>query len=292
MNKILILMLSLASFFSIADEAPITPTKSGMYDVGGFKLYLECFENDKPILILEQGFGRSGSDGVWLNNIARLQSDFSICLYDRSGLGKSEKGPVPFTVNDMASRLHTLLEKAEVKPPYYFAGGSYAIYIISAFNNLYSDEVLGAAFIDPSPIGYFHTMGTRWPANFSSDNQELMGYMQFEQSVHDPMFKRVPENVDHMQSYQQLNHAKNFGHKPVIVVRAADKGERYDPPFVPGEIAKKMDELFAGADAQFKSLSTHSKVVYSTSTRHHLHITDPDLVVKSIEQLLDSSAPH
>jgi pimeloyl-ACP methyl ester carboxylesterase len=198
----------------------IEPTKSGMYDVGGFSLYLECYENDKPKLILEQGFGRSGSDGVWKNNIEKLQENFSVCLYDRSSLGRSEKGPVPFTINDNVHRLHALLAEANVKPPYYFAGGSYASYIITAFNNLYPDEVLGAVFIAPPTLGYFYTMGTRWPESFTTNDEKLKQYVAFERSVLNPMFERVPENIDHMESYKQLSVSDDFGSKPIILKRA------------------------------------------------------------------------
>jgi pimeloyl-ACP methyl ester carboxylesterase len=286
MKSIIFLSSIFFSFVALATELEVKPTKSGLYDVGGFKLYLECYENDKPQLILEQGFGRFGSDGVWLENIKRLKNDFSICLYDRAGLGKSEKGDVPFTVNDMANRLRSLLQNANIKGPYYFAGGSYASYIITAYNNLYPEEVMGAVLIDPPPLGYFYTMGTRWPDNYQTDNQELDRFYQFEQSVHNPMFERVPENVDHMKSYEILFNATNFGNKPIIVVRSKSTGERYDQPFVPDDIAKSMDELYLGAENYFKGLSTNSRVIYSESEKHHLHIADRDLVVKSIKELV------
>ncbi|GLX84523.1 hypothetical protein tloyanaT_07750 [Thalassotalea loyana] len=287
MKSILWLFLICIGYSALASEPEMKPTKSGLYDVGGFKLYLECYENDKPQLILEQGFGRSGSDGVWLKNIKQLKNQFSICLYDRAGLGKSEKGPVPFTVNDMANRLSNLLKAAEIKPPYYFAGGSYASYIFTAYNNLYPHEVLGAVLIDPPPLGYFYTMGTRWPKNFKTDNEKLKRMYMFEQSIHDPMFKRVPENVDHIKSYKILADASNYGEKPLIIVRSKQTGKRYDPPFVPDEIAYSMDALYAGAESYFKSLSTQSRVIYSESEKHHLHIADRDLVVKSIKELVE-----
>lgn len=286
--KTSILLFSIfISSWVLAVEPDLKPTKSGLYAIGEFKLYLECYQNDKPQLILEQGFGRYGSDGVWLENIKRLRNDFSICLYDRAGLGKSEKGDLPFTVNDMANRLRSLLQNANIKGPYYFAGGSYASYIITAYNNLYPQEVMGAVLIDPPPLGYFYTMGTRWPERYQTDNQELARYYQFEQSVHNPMFEKVPENVDHMKSYAILANAGNFDDKPIIVVRSKVTGERYDPPFVPDDIAKSMDALYSDAENYFKSLSTNSRVIYSESDKHHLHIADRDLVVKSIKALVD-----
>jgi pimeloyl-ACP methyl ester carboxylesterase len=282
-HKFLPICVLLLSHCVSADE--LIPTKTGMYDVGGFKLYLECYENDKPKLILEQGFGRSGSDGVWLDNIKELKDHYSICLYDRSGLGKSEKGPVPFTINDNAKRLHALLSAANINPPYYFAGGSYASYIITAYNNLYPDDVLGAVFIAPPTLGYFYAMGTRWPQSFETDNEELKRYMEFEKSVLNPMFERAPEKVDHMQSYKQLSSANNFNSKPIIVIRAKQSGEPYDPPFVPDDIAKTMDSLEQGTEDYFNSLSTNVEIIYSESEKHHLHISDPELVISKIEAL-------
>ena len=73
----------------------------------------------------------------------------------------------------------------------------------------------------------------------------------------------------------------------MIVVFSKASGERYDPPFVPDAIAKTMDTLFEQAEAKFKALSENTVVVYSESEKHHLHIADRDLVVKSIQSLLD-----
>ena len=281
------LLFSFSIIFSLLVSATeITPTKSGLYDVGGFSLYLECYENDKPYLILEQGFGRSGSDGVWLNNIEKLKGQYSVCLYDRAGLGKSDKGPVPFTINDNVQRLRTLLSTADVHPPYYFAGGSYASYVITAYNNLHPTEVLGAVFIAPPTFGYFYTMGTRWPEGFETDNEELKRYIAFEKSVLNPMFERVPENIDHMESYRQLVEAEGFGSKPLIVIRSKSTGERYDPPFVPENIAAQMEALEQEAENYFNSLSSDVDIVYSESEKHHLHITDSDLVVAKIKELV------
>lgn len=266
-------------------DTTLVPTKAGLYDAGGFKLYLECYENNKPTLILEQGFGRSGSDGVWLSNISALQNDFSICLYDRSGLGKSETGTVPFTVNDTAKRLYTLLSSAKIATPYYFAGGSYAAYIVTAFNKQYPELVSGAMFFDPPPFGYFKTMATRWPENFKTDVLPLQRMYEFEQSVRNPLFERVPEKVDHLASYEQLKSDRKFGDKPVITLFSSPSERSQEPPFVPANIAAPMNELYDGVAEQYADLSIHSDVVYSKSTKHHLHIHDAELVVATIKRL-------
>ena len=273
------------------DLANVDHNRSGLFDVGGFKLYLECYQpgpsekDDLPTLILEQGFGRWGSDGVWQNNIAQLQDDYRVCLYDRAGLGKSEQGPVPFTIDEMAIRLDTLLQNADVAAPYYFAGGSYASYVITSYNKQFPNKVLGTVLIDPPVFGYFYTMATRWPKDFQSDNARLMGQYKFELAVNDPLFEKVPEKVDHVASYHLLKDAQSFGNKPVIVLRSKPKNKRFDPPHVPAEIAQPMTELWDSADSKFSKLSSNVEIIYSESERHHLHIADPELVVSAIQRL-------
>ena len=284
--KILITLLLLLGAGTLPTAAAKSTT-SGLCDVGGFKLYMECYTSDKPTLILEQGFGRAGSDGAWSDNIIQLKQHYSVCLYDRAGIGNSEQGSVPVTIYDTAERLHKLLAAAQIAPPYYFAGGSYASYVITAFNQLYEDEVLGAVLIDPPPFGYFYTMGTRWPKNLSTVNEELARYYQFEQSVHNPMFKQAPEKIDLITSYQQLKTAQSFGDKRLIILRSKPSPDRYDPPFVPDSIAQTMDSLFAQAENNFKKLSSKVTVMYSESNKHHLHISDPELVIKSIRALVE-----
>ncbi|MEP1446228.1 MAG: hypothetical protein ABJK37_08985 [Paraglaciecola sp.] len=117
--KLIIWIISVViSFIVLGPEQALPLTKSGVFD--RFKLYLVCYENDKPQLTLEQGFCGSGSDVVCIENIKRLKSEFSICLYNRAGFGKSEQGAVSFTMNDMASWLRNLFQNADLKPPYYF----------------------------------------------------------------------------------------------------------------------------------------------------------------------------
>ncbi|GGF55647.1 alpha/beta fold hydrolase [Alteromonas lipolytica] len=285
--KFIITLLMFLSFSTLSIAAAESKT-SGLHDVGGFKLYIECdLKNDKPTLILEQGFGRAGSDGAWSENVEILKQSYSVCLYDRAGLGKSEPGPVPVTINETAERLNRLLSNARVAPPYYFAGGSYASYIITAYNQRHEDEVLGAVLIDPPPFGYFYTMGTRWPEDFATENEELKRYFQFEQSVHNPMFEKAPEKIDHMASYKQIKDAQSFGDKPLIILRSKPSQERYDPPFVPDSIAHTMDTLFGQAEKNFKHMSSNTTVIYSESDKHHLHISDPELVIYSIKKLAE-----
>jgi len=266
-------------------SSTLTPTKASTYDIGGFSLYLECYENDNPLLILEQDFGGAGSKSGWQQNVEALQQEFSVCLYDRTSLGKSKSGPEPVTLFEVAARLKMLLNKAELKGPYYFAGNAYASYIIRAYNHLYPADVLGAALFAPTPFGYFHLMATRWPKDFKTDNKELENYYLFEQTILKPMAGHSHERIDHMRSYQQLKQSRDYGDKPLLVVFPTPTATALDPEYVPKDVAKKMSELYAGQESQYQQLSTRSRIIYSDSQQYALHLADKKLVIKTIKSL-------
>ncbi len=288
--RILLLIAFTYQFHAHAGKNDI----NAVYDIGNAQLYLNCTPNegDQPLLVLEQGFGRFGSDGAWQANIEALADHFQVCFYDRTGLGKSSENNQAISVFELAQQLRQLLNKAGLESPHYMAGGSYAAYIIRAYNHLYPQQILGAVLIDPPPFGYFKTMATRWPGGFKTDNLQLQRFYEFEQSVRDPLFARAPEKIDHMQSEKQIEDTSGFGDKPIVTIFSAQLAElktAYDPPFVPDNIASVMNQLYAGVEQQYQSLSSNSEILHSKSDKHHLHLSDPELVLKAIKSLPQKS---
>jgi hypothetical protein len=75
-----------------------------------------------------------------------------VIRYDREGLGGSESLEPNLQAKNfkqIATRLHTLLTKTNLGPPYVLTGHSFGGAIIRAFAFLYPREVAGLIFIDP-----------------------------------------------------------------------------------------------------------------------------------------------
>ena len=95
-----------------------------LVDVGGHQLHIHCIGAGSPTVILEFAFPGTSADWAWVQ--PQVASATRVCAYDRAGLGWSDLGPEPRDANQIAAELHTLLDRAGIRPPYILVGHSSA----------------------------------------------------------------------------------------------------------------------------------------------------------------------
>lgn len=115
-------------------------------DIGGRRLHLRDMGEGSPAVILEAtGFGCSVDYASIQNELAQTTR---VCAYDRAGMGWSDPSYRPRSVQALVDDLRTLLQRAEVPPPYLLVGGSAGGLIVELFARKYPDEVVGLVLID------------------------------------------------------------------------------------------------------------------------------------------------
>src|SRR5262245_49001853 len=158
-------------------------------NVGGYQLAFHSFGTGEPTIVFESG-GGDGADS--LANLAHQVQHFTRALiYDRAGLGQSDKAPRPRTIQDAVSDLHALLHAAQVPDPYLLVGHSFGGLIVRLYAAQYAHEVVGLVLLDvphpeqslrelqllpaPSPqepavlTACRNTLMTEWTDPFSND---------------------------------------------------------------------------------------------------------------------------
>jgi pimeloyl-ACP methyl ester carboxylesterase len=129
---------------------PRAPDFAGVFDVGGYSLYLECRGTDGPVVLFDAG---SGSDTTSWNRsrkdfIGLVDNSFRRCLYDRANLGKSDRVASSRTSATAAQDLHALLAAAGLPPPYVLVGRSFGGYNVRMFASAYPSEVRGLVLVE------------------------------------------------------------------------------------------------------------------------------------------------
>ena len=98
-------------------------------------------------MILESGVGDFSVE--WSLVQPRIASVTRVCSYDRAGDGWSDLGPYPRTLHQIVYELHTLLERANVRPPYVLVGHSYDGWLVQLYASEYGMQVAGVVLVEP-----------------------------------------------------------------------------------------------------------------------------------------------
>jgi pimeloyl-ACP methyl ester carboxylesterase len=126
------------------DEDP--PMPGQLIDVGGHSLHLRCSGSGSPTVVLEPGAGLMSSVLGWIT--PAVAQETRVCVYDRAGHGWSELADSPQDGAQIATDLHTLLERGDVPGPYVLAGHSFGGLYALTFAARYRDEVAGLVLVD------------------------------------------------------------------------------------------------------------------------------------------------
>ena len=133
---------------SEARDRRFNPMPGRLFDVGGYKMHIDCVGEGSPTVILESGLGDTYVS--WRKVQPQIAQFSRVCSYDRAGLGYSESTSRPRTSKVMAQELHSLLQAAAVAPPYVLVGHSMGGFTVRLYASLYRNEVAGMVLVDAS----------------------------------------------------------------------------------------------------------------------------------------------
>jgi pimeloyl-ACP methyl ester carboxylesterase len=146
-----LLLLSHAIIVSAQSEStpPPFPPPGKLIDIGGWRLHLNCtgeVHASQLTVLLEAGKGDFSVE--WSLVQPGVAKFVRVCSYDRAGDGWSDLGPHPRTFHQIVYELHTLLDKAGVKPPFVLVGHSYGGWLVRLYASIYPTEVAGMVLVE------------------------------------------------------------------------------------------------------------------------------------------------
>jgi pimeloyl-ACP methyl ester carboxylesterase len=122
------------------------PMPGQLIDVGGHRLHLHCTGSGSPTVVLQPGGGDFSSAMAWI--APAVASQIRVCVYDRPGRGWSEPAASPQDATQIATDLHTLLQRGNVARPYVLAGHSFGGLYVLTYADRYPDDVAGMVLVD------------------------------------------------------------------------------------------------------------------------------------------------
>ncbi len=289
------------------------PPPGKRYDVGGFKLHLDCQgqANDLPTVIIEGGAGSAVTNYYWLQQ--QLKKRVQVCRYDRAGLGWSDDIITSRDADTMVTELHTLLTTAQVKPPYLLAGHSMGGPIIRVFAQEYPTEVSALVFIDSSHpeqverlnlpddmMGTMQTVGSilgdlgllpyfvgSFALGLPEEQANAMNWM----ARNGRMIRQSAIEMEKMEViFDRAKNTTDFGDLPVRVFSAGVQSTGMESMLPEGFDPELMFKNFQILQQELTEISTNSQQVIVEGADHGSINTVEDyssVVAKGIHELLD-----
>jgi pimeloyl-ACP methyl ester carboxylesterase len=282
---------------SPADQRDFT----GLVDIGGRNLYLECHGAGSPTVVLVAG--GSSSARYWTDDLLHPDAPRTmvmpavakftrVCAYDRPGTyafikdeifpSRSDAVPQPRTVPEMVDELQALLHAAGIPGPYVLAGHSWGGFMARFYAATYPDEVVGLVLVDAYTELLEDVMSPeKWQALVRL-NQELGSDV-----VHQIPDYGDAESTGYGANNAAMREAVAASPLPPLPLAVFAHGKPFSqsadaPGFAPGELERY---LLAANEAQ-AALVPNARFTVASESGHDIHQDQPELVIEAIRQVV------
>jgi pimeloyl-ACP methyl ester carboxylesterase len=226
----MLVLASLGSGFETlrgAADAGAYPVQGQLIDVGGHRLYLNCTGSGSPTVVIEPGAGLMSSDLGWI--APAVARDTRVCVYDRAGRGWSEPANTAQDGAQIATDLHTLLQRGNEAGPYVLAGHSLGGPYSLTFAARYPEDVAGLVLVDSTAPAPDPGPGqlTRADSNDTTNRVSALGSAvarlglgRLSGVAPNHLRSTIDEYLQAGSSVQQAAALRSFSDKPLVVLTA------------------------------------------------------------------------
>jgi len=305
---VLVLVLVGAGFLyenvSEARDQRFNPMTGRRFDVGGYRMHIDCAGQGSPTVILESGLGDSYVS--WRRVQPQIAKFTRVCSYDRAGLGYSDSSSQPRTSKIIAEQLHTLLKAADVAPPYVLVGHSMGGFHVRVFTSLYRNEVAGMVLVDASHpdqenrfppelrnlegswvreaefLAYAMPLGVPRLLNLCDDDAVARAAECNSHSARESVaeMKAFPESA------AQTAATGTLGDLPLAVLSRDPEKPSAD---LPADLAQPTNAAWEKMQEELAHLSTRGTRTVAKNSGHYIQIDRPDLVIEAIHGVIEQA---
>ena len=248
------------------------PPLDEMIDVGGYRLHINCAGNptkSSPTVVMDAG-GYDSSE-TWSKVQPEIAKFARVCVYDRAGLGKSERQPNPsYPSLEVVKDLHTLLVNAHIVPPLVLVGHSFGGMNVRLYASQFPQEVVGMVLVD----SVHEDEMDRWVAMMPLE------------------VKRQLTDADKAQlarlavSEGQLRAAHWHSNIPLVVLThgVVSPGD-YGVP----SMSAKGEALRLEMQEALARLSSRSRHIIAEKSGHYIQRDQPQLVIDSVRHVVETT---
>jgi pimeloyl-ACP methyl ester carboxylesterase len=282
--------------FREAAHTGIPPITGRLIDVGGHRLHIHCTGSGSPTVVLEPGLGEpSPNMAGWI--APDVATTTRVCVYDRAGRGWSEAASGPQDGVQVATDLHTLLQRAGENGPYVLAGHSAGGLYVLNFAHLYPQQVAGVVLLDSMhPDQYtriasypgFYQMFRRVSAVLPSLSRLGLGQVLYHTAYRDlPSPARDEERAFLATPRHNRSVRDEFAEIRTAMTQAGALSSLGDRPLIVVTAQKGAETGWMAMQDELASLSTNSAHRVPAGATHAMLTENKDAAAHSSQAIRD-----
>ncbi|NLG70763.1 MAG: alpha/beta hydrolase [Chloroflexi bacterium] len=282
------------------------PPPGRLMDTGGYRLHIDCQGSGEPTVVFEAAVGSPGLS--WALVQPEVARHTRACVYDRAGIGWSDRSPQPRTIDIMTAELHALLAAAGIPGPYVLVGYSSGGWQARYFAHTFPQDLAGMVMVDSAHEDQLRRLG----AQGAPAQARLIRVLPliFKTGLPALFYRRLPLPgyghlpAESLEAYQALFAAKNQFSEAMAAeveivwqnmeqVRAAQISSFGDIPLrvlahdrldvIPGvRLSPEAGQAWLEMQEELSRLSTNGKLVITRQSGHDILFEQPDLVIEAI----------
>jgi pimeloyl-ACP methyl ester carboxylesterase len=188
--------------------------------------------------------------------------------------------------------LHALLEAAKMPGPLVLVGQSIGGLLVRLYTEQYGNDIVGVVLVDPTHES--DVLGSLRYGGWVRLREKATNGRAVPEPRREgkPSTSYKPEDDYLAEEFQQLYLSRKanpepLGKRPLIVLAA---GKRPQPPGTPDDLWAQLRVEKDGQKIDLSRLSSNSKFVLDPSSSHAMHADNPQLVARSIEEVLKAAS--
>jgi pimeloyl-ACP methyl ester carboxylesterase len=294
----------------------------------GRKIQIDCRGEQKsniPTVILESGFDSFGSLD-WTKVQDQIAKTYHVCSYSRAGIMWSDYDGRDFSAENVVVDLHNVLEKININSIIlvpHSLGGPFAMKYVQK----YPEQVKGLVFVDTShpdeidkaaaiskefgintePSGEFPTWIVKTASEIGltritgQDGEAKSILPEKEAQIAKAYFPQTAFGVINQtfflnQIIKDSFQFRNLGDRPLINLVSARPANPTTKELEDLKMSRETFDKYWAKNTNLKKelnsesekWSTNSKSVFVTDADHYIHLDNPEIVIKSVQEVMDS----
>ncbi|WP_433744501.1 alpha/beta fold hydrolase [Paenibacillus amylolyticus] len=302
----------LYEWFASSQAKKNFPPPGTLVQVGGYQLHIHKQGSGSPTILMEAGSGETSLS--WRDIPTELAKHATVVTYDRAGYAWSESASTERTGANIVQDLHAALMKENIRGPYVMVGHSLGGMYARLFAQTYTSEIQSLVLIDARPeddeqntkalleqaqfqgnppaflLSLLKVSGTfRLFPDFMLDGlvakQDRDTFVNVIATL--SYFHAKEEEALHAHSTEDAIRDQTLGAIPVRII-ARGRPQDYASAGIPIEIGQKLESIWQSGQRKMLNISKDSRLITATRSGHMVIHDEPELVVKTIIELMSN----